>query len=190
MRQALPCLAALALLAVAGYRAASDGKPEPPPEPPPPAIDHKALEPVLYDNLKAVINRGVQLYNGGQIDACYRLFEGSLRTVRPLLAHKPALVKEIDKTLETVESNPIIWQRAFALRAVLDKVRKETKPGGPPPAEKKKDDTPMKKDVPPPDPDPKKGDTLKMPRELPEEPSPVRADGELRMPRELEKGKG
>jgi hypothetical protein len=148
--------------------------------------EHDAL---IHENLRSVINRGVQLYNSGQIDACYRLFEGSLRTIRPFVAHKEGLVKEIDKVLDDVELNPVIWQRAFALRAVLDKIRKETRPA---PKGKPKDDgkLPEKKE-PKKVEDDKENDTLKQPREVPgeEKPSPE-DDGVLKMPRLLEKGKG
>jgi hypothetical protein len=136
-------------------------KDEGPPPPPPPKIDEKppplpkvdvpepaplaVVEPVLYTELRHVINRGVELYNGGNIDACYRLFEGSLRTVKPLLKHRPELVKEIDSALGGVESNPVIWQRAFRLRAALDKVRATIKPGQRPP-EKKADGMTEKKE--------------------------------------------
>jgi hypothetical protein len=181
MKHALFCLPALALLALA----AADRPRGPRTDPEDLARtvarlqgelgyaagpDLKAIEPILYDNLKGVINRGVALYNGGDIAGCYRLFEGSLRSIKPLVAHHPDLTKEIDNALAGAEKNPVLWQRAFALRTALDKVRAKFKPAGPGVTDKKDDG---KKD----DgkkPDDKKGglkkddDVLKEPRELKE----------------------
>ena len=130
-----------------------------------------------------VINRGVDLYQAGEINSCYRLFEGSLRTVKPLLAHRSGLAKDIESALANVEKDPVIWRRAFALRAVLDKIRKEIKPPPPvrpPPVEK----PPVEK---PPEKKPEPG-LLKAPRPLEEEKAPEAPDrfGLLKMPRLLE----
>ncbi|NBO91127.1 MAG: hypothetical protein EBV06_02235 [Planctomycetia bacterium] len=93
------------------------------------AVDSIAsVENILYINLKEVINKGVDLYNGGDIAGCYRLFEGTLRTIRPLLTHRAGLVKEIEEKLDVAEKEPVTWRKAFALRAALDKIRTELKP--------------------------------------------------------------
>ena len=46
---------------------------------------------VLYHNLRDVINRGDDLYNGGDWAGCYRLYEGALLAVKPQLEHRKAL---------------------------------------------------------------------------------------------------
>ena len=51
----------------------------------------------LHDVLRTVINRGADLYNKGEWSGCYRLYEGSLLTVKPLLKHRPALQKAINE---------------------------------------------------------------------------------------------
>src|SRR5262245_53684006 len=66
--------------------------------------------------LKEVINRGADLYNAGDPAACYRLFEGSLMTIKPTLDRHPDLQKAIEKALAGAEKEPLMWQRAFALR--------------------------------------------------------------------------
>lgn len=121
--------ALVALAVVAGSAASQPPKPD--------------VEAVLYANLRDVINKGVDVYNGGDIAGCYRLFEGALRTVRPLVAHRAALVEEIDGKLAAAEREAVTWRKAFALRAALDKVRSELKPKDadpltPPVADKKK----------------------------------------------------
>src|SRR5208282_4559731 len=51
--------------------------------------DTKVLERQLYEVLKSVINEGADLYNKqGDHAGCYRLYQGSLLTVQPLLSHR------------------------------------------------------------------------------------------------------
>jgi hemoglobin len=116
-------LATAWVLAVAGAGQAADEKMAGP-------MDRKALDAALYNNLRDVINRGAALYNSGDQAGCYRLFEGALMAVRPLLAHHPDLQKAITDSLTSAEQDPMLNRRAFALRTVLDRVRDEIKPGG------------------------------------------------------------
>jgi hypothetical protein len=93
-----------------------------------PTADRSAIDAVVYSTLRDVINRGADLYNSGDIAGCYRVFEGSLRTVKPLLAHHPELQKMIDSALVSAERDAYTWRRAFTLRSALDKIRAEIKP--------------------------------------------------------------
>lgn len=88
-----------------------------------PLIDRQVQDALLYKTLKEVINRGAALYNKGDAAGCYRVFEGSLTTVKPLLDHRPELQKTIDKALTAAQQDPLTWRRAFTLRDALDKVR-------------------------------------------------------------------
>lgn len=121
----------LAGLAVSAY--AQDEK-LPPPE------NATTPDATLHATLREVINRGVEVYNRGDYGGCYRIFEGSLITTKPLLSHRPDLQKVITKALAEAESNPIVWQRAFTLRSALDKVRAEINPKKGKVEEKKPDD--------------------------------------------------
>src|SRR5213593_4712224 len=76
----------------------------------------KASDATLFGTLRDVINRGADLYNGGDPAACYRLFEGSLMSIRPLLEHRPELQKSIARGLASAERDPLTWRRAFTLR--------------------------------------------------------------------------
>jgi hypothetical protein len=120
------CSVGLALCLVASYHArVSGGRLQPPAES---VADRSSVDAIVYSTLRDVINRGAELYNSGDIAGCYRLFEGSLRTVKPLLAHHPELQKTIDSALVSAERDAYTWRRAFTLRGALDKVRAEIKP--------------------------------------------------------------
>jgi len=116
-----PLLAAACVLALAGAGRAADEKTAGP-------MDRKALDTALYNNLRDVINRGAALYNSGDQAGCYRLFEGALLAVGPLLTHHPELQKTITEGLTAANQDPMIGRRALALRTVLDKVRSEINP--------------------------------------------------------------
>jgi hypothetical protein len=92
------------------------------------SAERRAMDTALFNTLREVINRGVDLYNEGNSAGCYRVFEGSLRTIGPLLKHHPAMQKMIDRSLGSAERDPVAWRRAFTLRRALDKVRAELNP--------------------------------------------------------------
>jgi hypothetical protein len=94
----------------------------------PPATQRKSTDTVLFNALRDVINRGAKLYNAGDPAACYRLYEGSLRTIRPLLEHHEKLPRLIDNALASAGEDPYVWRRAFTLRRALDKVRDRLNP--------------------------------------------------------------
>jgi truncated hemoglobin YjbI len=116
-------LLAAGVLAAAGAGRAADDKTAGP-------MDRKALDAMLYNNLRDVINRGAALYNSGDQAGCYRLYEGALMAVRPLLDHRKKLQDEITTGLTQAEQDPMLNRRAFLLRTALDKVRDEVNPKG------------------------------------------------------------
>jgi hypothetical protein len=119
MSHAVRLVAALVLFAFAGPLAAQATDPKP---------ESKSEDEKLYNTLRDVINKGADLYNGGEPAACYRLFEGALMTIKPTLDRYPDLQKEIAKGLAGAEKDPVMWRRAFTLRSVMDKVRAEVNP--------------------------------------------------------------
>jgi outer membrane biosynthesis protein TonB len=116
-------LAGLAVLAVsAAYQRQDDDKDKP-------AVNStQDLDKALFGSLRDVINRGAEVYNDGDHAGCYRIFEGALRSVKPLLAHHKDLQKLIDEKLTAAEGDPVVWRRAFTLRSALDKVREKLNP--------------------------------------------------------------
>jgi len=107
-----------------------------------PAAEHRPLIPLplsvenqawldrdIYRGLKTVINTGADLYNQESDRAgCYRLYQGALTALRPLLDHHPDLQKVIHTGPADAAGKPSVAARAFALRAVLDEIRARLKP--------------------------------------------------------------
>ena len=82
----------------------------------------------LNDSLRDVINTGVKMFNDqGDHAGCYRLFQGSLLSVRPFLASD--LQKKIDEGITNAEKMRSYADRAFELRRVLDEIRSSTPTG-------------------------------------------------------------
>lgn len=122
------CLAAAML--TAGSASTQDKKPETEP------LSRSAIDGLLYANLRDVINHGAILYNSGDWNGCYRLYEGALMSVRPLLGHHRDLQKAIDDGITNAQQDPMLFRRAFVLRKILDRLRADLK--GVAPAKKSK----------------------------------------------------
>jgi hypothetical protein len=91
---------------------------------PKPVVDPKAFDKLIVDSLKEVHNRGADLYNVGKDFAgAYRLYEGGLLAVRPLLAHRPDEQKAIDEGLSAADKEPDVARKAFMLHETIEKVR-------------------------------------------------------------------
>src|SRR5438445_6163467 len=88
-----------------------------------PDSNGKALDKQIRASLPKVINTGADLFNEGDRAGCYRLYQGSLLTLRPLLEHHADLQKAIDKAMADADQQPTVGARAFALRGALDKIR-------------------------------------------------------------------
>jgi hypothetical protein len=108
-------VAGLALTLTAAVAAADDPKA---------VVDPKAFDKLVVDSLKEVHNRGADLYNSGKDFAgAYRMYEGGLLAVRPLLGHRPEEQKAIDEGLAAVEKEPDPARKAFVLHETIEKVR-------------------------------------------------------------------
>jgi hemoglobin len=113
------CLAAFLIL-LAGSGQAQDSRAAP--------LDRKTIDTMVFNSLRDVINRGADLYNSGDWAGCYRLYEGALMATRPLLEHRPDLQTAIRDGLRAAESDSVLYNRAFVLRRVIDKVRVDVNP--------------------------------------------------------------
>ena len=121
-------LAALALAAVLAAGARADD-----PKPP----DAKAFDRLVIDALRAVHNTGADLYNEGKDFAgAYRVYQGALLTVRPLIGHRPDAQKLIDVGLEAADREADPARRAFVLHEAIEAVRKNLKAATAEPAKK------------------------------------------------------
>lgn len=77
----------------------------------------------LADALKEVLNRGATLYNNGDRNGAYRLFEGALLALRPQFGGRGELQQFVDAALKDAEQHPAVGERAWALRTALIDVR-------------------------------------------------------------------
>jgi hemoglobin len=94
-------------------------------------LERKALDEQVYKTLREVINRGADLYNSGDQNGCYRLYEGALIALQPLLDHRPEMQKAITTGIDDARRNADLSRRAFVLRDVIDKVRNDIHPKKP-----------------------------------------------------------
>jgi hypothetical protein len=103
--------------------------------------DVAAFDKLVVDALRDVHNRGADLYNTKkEYDAAYRMYQGGLVAVKPLLGHRPAAQKLIDDGLAAAEKESVVAIRAFKLHEAIEDVRtylkdptakKDTKPKDP-----------------------------------------------------------
>jgi hypothetical protein len=126
MRPAIRWTALLLPAAVLALAAAPAGRAD---KPVPGPLDRTELDAVLYRTFRDVINRGADLYNSGDTAGCYRLYEGALLTVQPLLDHRPELQQAVAKALADAANTPQQFERAFVLRHVIDRLRATVRPG-------------------------------------------------------------
>jgi hypothetical protein len=135
-----------------------------------PALDSKQLDKSIAASLREVHDRGADLYNQSKdYAAAYRLYEGALLAVKPLLGHRAEVQKAIDDGLAAANKEPDPAQKAFKLHELIEKVRGALKAAAPAP---KPEPMPMK----PKDPEPmpmKPKDPIPSPPLKPKDPLPV-----------------
>ncbi len=145
-----------------------------------PVIDTKQLDKSVIASLREIHDRGADLYNQSKdYPAAYRLYEGALLALKPLLGHRPGVQKTIGDGLTAAGNDTDPARKAFLLHETIEKVRADLKSAAPMPKivpksvdPKPKDPVPMPK---PKDPDPKPKEPAPMP--MPKEPAPkVNAD--------------
>jgi hemoglobin len=92
------------------------------------AMERKAIDALAFKTLREVINKGAAIYNEGDVNGCYRLYEGALVMVKPMLDHRPELQEAISKAIMNAEKTPQQERRAWVLREVIDKIREDCNP--------------------------------------------------------------
>ena len=68
------------------------------------------------------VNLGAVIFNQGDHAGCYRLYQGALLSLEPMLAHRAGVRQDVAKGLRDVDALPSYTQRAIELRKVLDNV--------------------------------------------------------------------
>ena len=90
--------------------------------------DVKAFDKLVVDTLRDVHNLGADLYNEKkQPEAAYRMYQGALMAVRPLLAHRTAAQKLIDDGFAAAEKETVVALKAFKLHETIEGVRAHLK---------------------------------------------------------------
>jgi hypothetical protein len=90
--------------------------------------DVKSFDKLVVDTLRDVHNKGADLYNiKKDFEGTYRMYHGSLLTVRPLLGHHPDVQKLIDNALAAAEKEASVAQKAFRLHEAIEAVRSNLK---------------------------------------------------------------
>ncbi len=90
--------------------------------------DVKAFDKLVIDTLRAVHNTGADLYNEKKDFAgAYRIYQGALITIRPLLAHRPDAQKIIDTGFADADKETDVARKAFLLHVAIEAVRKNLK---------------------------------------------------------------
>jgi len=74
---------------------------------------------------------GSQIYNRGNHEGCYRIYQGTLITLLPLLDHHPKLAERVKESLDLAKAMRTPVESAFALREALDAVQAELTGGKP-----------------------------------------------------------
>lgn len=115
----LPALALAGLLAAGAGRATADD---------PKLPDAKAFDKLVVDTLRDVHNKGADLYNTSKdFSGTYRMYQGALVAVRPLLGHRAEAQKLIDTGLLAAEKESDAARKAFVLHETIEAVRKDLK---------------------------------------------------------------
>jgi hemoglobin len=74
---------------------------------------------------------GTELFNAGKHDECFRLYQGTLLAVQPLLDHRPKLAASVLAKMDKARGMKAA-EGAFVLRDALDEIQNEIAPGGKP----------------------------------------------------------
>src|SRR5580700_5137529 len=105
-------LTLLALLLAAPF-ARADNRP----------VERSTNDRLIIDALAKLHDRGASLFNAGDYAGCYRLFQGSLSTIKLVLP--PDLQDEIDRGLTQADSEVDPIRRALVLHDLIEGVRKK-----------------------------------------------------------------
>lgn len=71
---------------------------------------------------------GTDVFNKGKHDECFRLYQGTLAAVHPLLDHRPKLAASVRAKMEKALAMKAA-EGAFVLREALDEIQNEIAPG-------------------------------------------------------------
>jgi hemoglobin len=77
----------------------------------------------IAGSLSEAVRVGVDIFNRGNHEGCYRLYQGSLRAVVPMLDHRPDLKGRAEMKLRQAAGLPRPSDQAFLLREAIDEIQ-------------------------------------------------------------------
>lgn len=87
----------------------------------------KALDGKVNEAVYKTIDTGYKLYNTRDQAGCYRIYQGALSALVPILEYRPELKQAAEAALAESERLPDVSSRAIALRKGLDSLYSSTK---------------------------------------------------------------
>lgn len=116
---ARPFLGSLVLMLMIGGVCGADDKP----------LDRLELDRRIVKSVYETALLGTDLFNNkGKHDECFRLYQGALLSLQPLLDHRPNLMKDVRDKLDKAAGMKAV-EGAFVLRQALDEIQNEIAPG-------------------------------------------------------------
>jgi hemoglobin len=110
-------LGAIALLAALGATAWADDRP----------IDRAEVDKRVVWSIYETALLGTDIFNQGKHDECFRLYQGVLTGIQPLLDHRPQLRDSVKQKMERAKSLKGA-EGAFVLREAMDEIQDEIAP--------------------------------------------------------------
>jgi truncated hemoglobin YjbI len=110
-------LRAIALLAALGAMARADDRP----------IDRTEVDKRVVWSIYETALLGTDIFNQGKHDECFRLYQGVLTGIQPLLDHRPQLKDSVKQKLDRAKSLKGV-EGAFLLREAMDEIQNQIAP--------------------------------------------------------------
>lgn len=88
-------------------------------------VDRRVLDRRVSEAAYETVVLGTKLWGDKNYEGCFRLYQGSLTALRPLLGHRPGLAAAVGRSLDAAAGMPP-EVGAFALREALDGVQQAT----------------------------------------------------------------
>jgi len=85
-------------------------------------LPRRELDRRIAVSLHDTVNLGADIFNHGNHEGCYRLYQGTLQTLLPLLDHRPEVKAKAEAKMRKAESLRSAFDQAFLLREAIDDV--------------------------------------------------------------------
>lgn len=86
------------------------------------SLPRAELDRRITDVLNDTVNLGADIFNRGNHEGCYRLYQGSLQTLLPLMDHRPELKAKAEKKLRQAKDLRKSADQAWLLREAIDEI--------------------------------------------------------------------